>query len=315
MNVLRVAPNRPVGWPDVAVAVGNFDGVHRGHQELVRAMVAEARAMTGTAVVLTFDPHPGQVLAARTAPRTLLSLEQRAELLATLGVDQLAVLPFDRALARLTPEAFAASVLRDTLAARAVVVGESFRFGARRRGDVSTLASFGKDLGFRVRALAPLLEAGRPISSSRIREAVLAGRVREAGELLGREFFLDGVVVRGAGRGRTIGVPTANLEPETDLLPAVGVYAGRFRDRADPTGQRHACVVNVGRRPTFDSGALTVEAHLLGFEGDLYDHRARLFFTARLRDERRFAGPDTLLIQIRQDMARARALLETPDHS
>lgn len=312
MNILRVAAHQPVGWPDVAVAVGNFDGVHRGHQELVRAMVAEARAMSGTAVVLTFDPHPVQIVAPRTAPGTLLSLEQRAEILATLSVDQLAVLPFDRGLSRLPPGDFVAAVLRDTLAARAVVVGESFRFGARRQGDVSTLVSLGKDLGFRVRALAPLLAGGRPISSSRIREALVSGHVREAGELLGREFFVEGTVVQGAGRGRTIGVPTANLEPESKLLPAVGVYAGRFRDLDDSTGRRHSCVVNVGRRPTFDAGELTVEAHLLGFDGDLYGHRARLFFTARLRDERRFDGPEALLTQIRQDMGRARALLETP---
>jgi len=312
MQVSRVTPSRPVGWPDVAVAVGNFDGVHRGHQELVRAMVSEARAMSGTSVVLTFDPHPGRVLFPRTAPRTLLKLEQRAEILATLGVDQLAVLEFDRALARLSPEAFATSVLRDTLAARAVVVGESFRFGRRRAGDVATLAGLGRELGFRVRALAPLLADGRPISSSRIREALAAGEVREAGELLGREFFVEGSVVRGAGRGRTIGVPTANLAAESDLLPAPGVYAGRFRDLGEEPARRHACVVNVGRRPTFDDGELTVEAHLLGFDGDLYDHRARLFFIARLRDERRFDGVEALLVQIRQDMVRARALLQAP---
>jgi riboflavin kinase/FMN adenylyltransferase len=297
----------PVSWPAVAVAIGNFDGVHHGHQALLRATVEEARRRDGVSVVLTFDPHPQAVVGQRPVPRRLTTDGQRARILSGLGVDRLALLPFTPERARETPAEFGRAVLAGMLDARAVVVGENFRFGRDRAGDVEVLRGMGPALGFEVRALPPVLHDGRPVSSTRIRAALEAGDVEEARALLGRPFALEGVVESGDGRGRTIGVPTANLRPETEALPAVGVYAGRVRL---PDGGRATAVVNVGRRPTFGgTGATTVEAHILDFEGDLYGRRLEVELELRLREERAFPDAAALVAQIRDDVATARARL------
>lgn len=306
MERLRIGTLSPLGWPPSAVAVGNFDGVHRGHQALVKAAVARARATGGPSVVLTFDPHPARVLRPGRAPAALTTLDQKEELLAGLGVDRLAVLPFDASLAALTPEAFARAVLRDTLGARDVVVGESFRFGHRREGDTRTLVELGARLGFEVHAVPAVLEGGRPVSSSRVRLELSHGRVGAAAALLGRPYFVDAGVVRGDGRGRTIGVPTANLAPDNEILPAPGVYAGYCRV---PRDESWPAVINLGHRPTFGGGDLALEAHLLGFTGDLYGARVRLSFLERLRDEQRFPSQEALVARIGEDVERARALL------
>ena len=248
MDRVRIERHSPLGWPSPAVTVGNFDGVHRGHRALVSAAVARAHESGGVSVVLTFDPHPARVLGPGRAPAALTTLAQKEELLARLGVDHLAVLPFDTDVARLPPDAFAREVLRGALGAGHVVVGESFRFGHRREGDARLLAALGVDLGFSVRALPPVLEEGAPVSSSRVRDVLGRGDVRTARALLGRPYFVDAPVVRGDGRGRTIGVPTANLLPENEILPAGGVYAARCRVSA---GAWHPAVVNLGHRPTF----------------------------------------------------------------
>jgi len=309
MERVRVERGSPLGWRSPAVTIGNFDGVHVGHRALVAAAIARARASGGTSVVLTFDPHPARVLRPDRAPAALTTLDQKAELLAALGVDRLAVLPFDAEVARLPPDAFAREVLHATLGARHVVVGESFRFGHRREGDAGALAALGEGLGFSVRALPPVLEEGSPVSSSRVRDQLARGDVRTARALLGRAYFVDAPVVRGDGRGRTIGVPTANLAPENEILPARGVYAGRCRV---PGGAWHPSVVNLGHRPTFGGGHDSVEAHLIDFEGDLYGARVRLEFRERLRGEQRFEGKDALVARIREDVAQARALLSGP---
>jgi riboflavin kinase/FMN adenylyltransferase len=309
MERVRIGNLSPLGWPPSAVAVGNFDGVHRGHQALVKAAVARARASGGPAVVLTFDPHPARVLRPRDAPAALTTLAQKEELLAELGVDRLAVLLFDAALARLSPEAFARAVLRDTLGAGDVVVGESFRFGHRREGDARSLVELGARLGFAVHAVPAVLEDGSPVSSSRVRFELGRGHVGAATALLGRPYFVDAAVVRGDGRGRRIGVPTANLAPDNEILPAPGVYAGYCRL---PAGEWWPAVVNLGRRPTFGGGELALEAHLLDFAGELYGARVRLSFHERLRDEQRFSSQEALVARIREDVARARGLLSGP---
>jgi riboflavin kinase/FMN adenylyltransferase len=260
-------------------------------------------------VVLTFDPHPARVLTPDRAPAALTTLAQKAEILGDLGVDRLAVLPFDASVAALSPEDFARRVLRETLQARDVVVGESFRFGRGRTGDARGLVALGEELGFAVRALPEVLEGEGPVSSSRVRDELGRGDVGAARVLLGRPYFVDAAVVRGDGRGRTIGVPTANLEPENEILPAPGVYAAHCRV---PDGRWRVAVANLGRRPTFGGGRLTLEAHLLDFEGDLYGARVRLAFHARLRSEQRFASAAALVTRIRQDVAEARALVSGP---
>jgi riboflavin kinase/FMN adenylyltransferase len=292
-----------------AVAVGNFDGVHRGHQALVAAAVARARAAKGAAVVLTFDPHPALVLRRDAAPAALTTLAQKEELVTALGVDRLVALEFDARLAALSPEAFARDVLVGALGAHHVVVGESFRFGRARQGDARSLEALGARHDFSVQVVPPVLHGGRPISSSRVREALAGGDVGAAAELLGRPHALDGRVARGDGRGRELGIPTANLATEGQLLPARGVYAGLCRL---PEGAWRPAVVNVGERPTFGGGELVVEAHLIGFAGDLYEARLRLAFHARLRGEQRFASPQALVERIREDIRAASALVPPP---
>jgi len=309
MERLRLGSGSAAVGVRAAVAIGNFDGVHRGHQALVAAAVARARETGGAAIVLTFDPHPARVLRPEAAPEALTTVAQKEELVAALGVSRLVALEFDTQLAALAPEAFAREVLAATLGARHVVVGESFRFGRARRGDARTLDELGRAHGFDVQVVPPVLHGGRPISSSRVRELLRAGQVQDAAELLGRPYALDGVVVRGEGRGRTLGIPTANLEPGDQLLPARGVYAARALVGG---ASWHTAVVNVGERPTFGGSGLVVEAHLVDFGGDLYDAALRLAFLARLRGEERFASAEALVERIRGDVRAARELLPPP---
>jgi riboflavin kinase/FMN adenylyltransferase len=312
MERVRLDTLAPRGWSEPAVTVGNFDGVHRGHRSLVEAAVREARRRGGTAVALTFDPHPSRVLSPDRAPATLMTLDQRAEALAALGIDRLAVLPFTLELSRESALDFARKVLREAVGARVVVVGENFRFGRGRLGDLAVLTRLGQTLGFEVLGTAPVIQEGAPISSTRIREALARGAVLPAAEMLGRRFFVDGTIVRGEGRGRTIGLPTANVAVLNETLPARGVYACWCRERPE-AGPPRAAVVNIGHRPTFGAGSLSVEAHLLDFEGDLYGRTLRVEFQERLREERAFPGPDALLRQVEDDIGRARRMLDIVD--
>jgi riboflavin kinase/FMN adenylyltransferase len=310
MERLRLSPGRRAAWTAPAVAVGNFDGVHRGHQALAAAAVEEAERAGGTAAVLTFDPHPARVLQPQRAPSTLMTLDQKAEALAALGIHHLAVCEFTREVAGQSAEEFARTVLAGALGARAVVVGANFRFGRGRAGDAAALEGFGRTLGFGVRVVDPVLYEGEPVSSTRIREAVEAGAMERAAAMLGREYAVDGRVVHGEERGRTIGFPTANLETVNETLPGRGVYACWFRVEGEE--RPWPAAVNVGVRPTFQGQGVSVEAHLLGFSGDLYGSQARVSFVQRLRGEQRFAGVDALRAQIEQDVARARAVLRAP---
>jgi riboflavin kinase/FMN adenylyltransferase len=299
-----------LGEPPSALTLGNFDGVHRGHQALVAETLRWARTLPGAAVVLTFDPHPARILVPSQAKSALMTLDQKAEVLASLGVDRLAVLPFTEPLARMSAEDFARRVLREALGAARVVVGPDFRFGRGRAGDVLALTRLGASLGFQVDAIAPLLVDGAPISSSRIRELLAGGDVVKARELLGRPFYVDGVVVRGEGRGTGLGFPTANVAARNETMPPVGVYACRIRLGGE-LGPRPA-VANLGRRPTFGGGTTVLEVHLLDFAGDLYGSEVRVEFLERLRAERAFPGKEALLDQIRTDVETARRVLEKP---
>lgn len=271
--------------------------------------MAEAVRARGHAVVLTFDPHPARVLNPRFAPTALMTLEQKAEVLGSLGVDRLVVLPFTQALAQTSAEDFSRLVLHDALGATRVVVGEGFRFGRGRSGDVGALRGFGATLGFEVRCVPPVFDDGAPISSSRIRELLAVGDVRRAAALLGRRFYVDGLVVRGAGRGRGLGIPTANVAARNATLPAEGVYACRVRPGMQAP---RPAVANLGRRPTFGDGPSALEAHLLDFDADLYGQELRVEFVERLRGERTFPTASALVAQVRQDVAAARAVLEKP---
>jgi riboflavin kinase/FMN adenylyltransferase len=289
----------------VVVAIGNFDGLHRGHQALLERARSLAAALRVRVGVVTFEPHPVKVLASRMAPLLILRRDEKEAGLRALGVDVIHAVPFDLQTAALSPERFIHDVLLRRLHVVGVVVGEGFRFGHRAAGTIDDLRAV---FGERAAAVPVVKEGGLVCSSTKIRELVLAGNVESAGVLLGRPYFVEGVVVRGDGRGRTIGVPTANVESGRELLPRVGVYA-TWAVLDD--GRVCGAVTNVGLRPTFAGEGVRVEAHVFDLEEDLYGRRLRLDFVARLRDERRFAGVDELVAQIRQDSADARRALST----
>lgn len=289
-----------------AIAVGNFDGVHLGHQHIVSR--ARAVAGGGEVAVLTFDPHPTRVLAPGRAAPLLTTTQRKLELLGAAGVDVAVVEPFDRALSELDPAAFARAVLADGLGAHHVLVGQDFRFGKGRAGTVEELAALGQELGFAVTAAEPLLVDGEPASSSRARASLAAGDVAACARVLGRHHDVDGVVVRGAGRGRTIGVPTANLEHQAEVVPALGIYAVWVERLAAP-GRRIAGAASLGTNPTFGAHPVGLEVHLIDWSGDLYGARLRVGFVARLRGEERFADVPALVDQMQRDVAAARELV------
>jgi riboflavin kinase/FMN adenylyltransferase len=308
----RAALAATAGGPRAtAFAIGNFDGVHLGHQALLRAARERAAATAGGAVgVLTFDPHPARLFAPALAPPLILSLQRRLELLGEGGAAEAVVEPFTPEFAALDASAFVRDVLARDLGARDVVVGYDFSFGRGRKGDVRLLASEGAALGMGVTIVPPVTINGLTCSSTKVREFVLEGRVEGAAMLLGRPFEITGPVVRGAGRGRALGIPTANVVPEAELLPRPGIYAGRAI--VLDSGERHVTALSVGTNPTFtDAGALTVEAMLLDFDGDLYGRRLRLELGHRLRDERRFDSSQALVEQIKDDVARTRKMMVT----
>lgn len=292
-----------------AVAVGNFDGVHRGHQELF-ARARELAGPRGEVVALTFWPHPARLFNPDLAPPLITTQEQKLAQLAACGLDAVVIEPFDSEFAALSPQAFAREILAGRLAASHVIVGHGFRFGARKAGGLSTLEELGEELGFQGHGISTVRVSSIAVSSTKIREFILLGRVGGASLLLGRDYLVEGQVVPGKRRGRTIGIPTANVDPVNEVLPKRGVYAGWARL---PDGQVLKSVINIGTNPTFEKAAvMTLEAHLLDFDGDLYDKRLGVYFTQRLRDEQRFTSVDELVAAIHSDIADARELLREP---
>jgi riboflavin kinase/FMN adenylyltransferase len=295
----------------LAIAIGNFDGVHLGHAALLAEARARAARRGAEAAVLTFTPHPARLFAPERAPPLIMSLERRLELVAEAGIDVAIVQPFTREFASIDASVFVRQMLAEQLGACDAVVGYDFSFGRGRAGNAEMLGAFGSAVGIEVAVIPPVSVAGVPCSSTRVRELVLAGETGAAARLLGRPFELEGVVIRGAGRGRGLGFPTANVAPEAELRPRLGIYAARARVLDGPlAGTARAAALSVGKNPTFaEAGdAVSVEAYLLDFEGDLYDHRLRLEVGERLRDEQRFDGVDALITQIRADVARVRQL-------
>jgi riboflavin kinase/FMN adenylyltransferase len=312
METFRGHSSLPRRLRNPVVAIGNFDGVHRGHAHIFQQARALAGGLDGEAVVLTFDPHPAKVLAPAFAPPLITPLSRKLELIAAAGMDAVVVEPFDRSFAGHSADDFARGLLAEALGARHVVVGYDFTFGAKRSGNVDALRALGSQLGFDLTVVAPVSVDGIVCSSTKVREFVLEGRVDGAALVLGRDAEVEGVVVRGAGRGRTIGVPTANVKPDTELLPKNGVYAGWGEQLPGngAAGRRWPAAINVGTNPTFVSGhAISVEAHLLDCNEDLYDQRLRIGFVQRLRDEERFASREALVAQIGNDIEQARAVM------
>jgi riboflavin kinase / FMN adenylyltransferase len=291
------------------VAIGNFDGVHLGHRAVIEAALSEARERQLSPLVLTFDPHPAEVLG-RGARPPLTVLERKVELIERVGPElRVVVEPFTRELSKLTPAEFAREFVVELLGARVVIVGDNFRFGHERAGDLDTLVALGRELGFEARASSLSGDSEGPYSSTRARAALAEGDLAAVERLLARPHSLSGQVVLGAQLGRTIGVPTANVASVREALPPYGVYAVLVdRITAGVATALASGVCNIGLRPTV-SGGFSVEAHLFDFEGDLYGAELRVHLVARLREERKFAGLDELKAQIARDSAEARGLL------
>ena len=285
------------GWPHPVVALGNFDGMHRGHQQLVDEVRRQARERAGTSVALIFEPHPPRVLRPDKAPPLLMTLAQKLTAFERAGLDAVAIVRFTPELSRFEPEVFVETVLVDWLRAAEVWVGANFLFGRDRSGTFTLLRALGEDRGYRAEKIEPVFYKDFVVSSTRIRHLVAEGRVDEAGALLGHHYAIDGEVVRGDGRGRTLGCPTANLVSENELLPADGVYATIAA--LDDTW--HRAVTSVGLRPTIGDDRRTVETHLLDGYYDLYGRRLRVFFVKWLRDQARFDTLDALRTQIAED--------------
>ena len=288
------------------LTIGVFDGVHRGHQELIRNLTAGAHANGAPAVVLTFSPHPAQVLG-DVALKCLTTPDERADLLTSLGVDVVITHPFDRQTANLSAEEFMAQ-LKQQLSLQKLLVGYDFALGRHRAGDVPRLTEIGLSLGYDVLPVAALQREGQIISSSSIRQQLSDGAVSAAADQLGRNYSVGGPIIRGDGRGRTIGIPTANVDVSLEkVVPTNGVYACWVLAR----GERHKAVTNIGVRPTFTSGEVIprVEAHLLEYDADLYDQVLTVEFVERLRGEQKFAGIDALVAQIKSDIVKANEIL------
>jgi riboflavin kinase/FMN adenylyltransferase len=298
----------PGGWGRSVVTIGVFDGVHRGHQQIIGYAVERAEQLGLSSVVVTFDPHPAEVVRPGAHPAVLTEPHRKAELIEALGVDVLCVVPFTQTFSQLSPEQFVHDVLVEHLHASVVVVGDNFRFGHRAAGDVELLTRLGRTFGFGVEDADLVTDNGTVFSSTYIRSCVDAGDVAAAAAALGRPHRIEGVVIRGDQRGRELGFPTANLMcTRYAAIPADGVYAAWLHVR-DKT---YSAAVSIGTNPTFAGREHRVEAYLLDFDGDLYGERVSLDFVAHLREQRRYEGPEKLVEQIAKDVTETRAVLSS----
>ena len=298
---------KPAEWRSPIAAVGNFDGLHRGHAKIIERVCRQAAERGATPLVLTFDPHPPRVVRPDKAPRLLMTPAQKLEAIEHAGVHGVAVVRFTHELSQWEPDAFVQAVLVDWLRASEVWVGGNFLFGRDRVGNFSLLRMLGQQYGFRAEKIDPVRYKDFVVSSTRVRRLVGEGRVDEAAALLGHHYAIDGHVVRGDQRGRLLGFPTANLQTSNELLPPNGVYV----TIAMVDGIARPSVTNIGVRPTFGGGAVqTIESHLVEFSGDLYGRPLRLAFLQRVREEKTFDGVESLRGQISADLAQARALFQ-----
>lgn len=304
MQIVRHIDDPSLSITASVVTLGNFDGIHKGHQALIGGAVAEARKLAIPCVVLTFEPHPLKVLAPERAPKMLLSHKDKMQLLQALGVDVVVIQNFDLVFANLAAERFVRGLLVDRLKARRIWVGSDLRFGQGRKGGVVELREWGGELGFSVATVDAVVVNDARVSSSRIRQLVIAGQVDAVEPMLGRYHFLSGRVVGGHRRGRDLGFPTANISTRTEVLPLDGIYATLFHlgDR------RLLSVSSIGVNPTFGAGPRSIESYILSFQDDIYGAAVKLSFVKRLRAEMNFKSAVALSAQIRQDVDIAAAI-------
>jgi riboflavin kinase / FMN adenylyltransferase len=307
MRILHSLHDFPSELRGAAVAIGNFDGVHRGHVRLVERLLAMARQIAGPAIVFTFDPHPVSILRPDAAPLPLIWTERKIEILGELGVDAVVAFPTTREFLELDARQFFEHIVLETLGAKALVEGPNFFFGHNRSGNVEILGQFCGAVGIPFEVTPPFEIGGKPVSSSRVRKLLLEGRAAEAAEMLGRPYRVRGKVVRGAGRGSKLGFPTANIEQIDTLLPPDGIYAGRtWLD--DLENASYPTAISLGTNPTFNEQAMKVEAYLLDFRGDLYERPLQIDFITRLRDTVKFHSAEELVAQMKRDVEETRKL-------
>jgi len=302
------APAGSHAFSPSVVTIGNFDGVHLGHRVLIRRVVERAAEKRVPAIVFTFEPHPVKVLHPEKKLHRIFDLDDQIEQMAEMGVDALVIEPFSREFSQLKPETFLLEWLFKPFVPESVIVGYDFSFGANRQGSIDFLKAHASHLGFRVEVVPPFKVGDVIVSSSRIRAALEAGDVSLAAKFLGRPFYLRGVIGKGAGRGRTIGIPTANLRSMAETVPAPGVYAARAR----VAGTTWPAAVNVGFNPTFVdpvAAHVSIEAHLIGFSGDVYGEQLQLDFVERVRDERKFGSVGELVARIKSDIEECSRIL------
>jgi len=305
MQILRDPLGRDDFPRQAVVSIGNFDGVHLGHRQVINESIARAREIGAPAVVMTFEPHPVTVLRPEEAPPLLMTMKQRLELLSTLDLDAVAIVPFTHKIARMDAVSFVQRVLVESFEVREVYTGANFRFGMDREGDVELLRLLGERFGFTAEAWPTVLVDGDPVSSTRIRNLVAEGNVEDAARLLGHPHCGDGKVLLGKRLGRKLGFPTMNIALETVMMPAEGVYITAVQI---PSFQSiFQSVTNVGVRPTvYENSGVTIESHLMDFMADVYNERVRIFFLRRLRDEKVFNSTLQLVAQVRRDVEEAR---------
>ena len=306
VNIISQASDLKPGSRKVCVAIGMFDGVHLGHQQVIRQTIEDARQHESIAVAITFDCHPNSVVAPSRNPPLIYSLPQKLRVIESLGIDTTLLIHFDKAFSQIHGEAFIAGLARDFGAIHSLCVGSAFTFGHKRSGDVALLQRLGQELNFIVHGLASVSLDGTTVSSTRIREAIGAGNLDGASQMLGRTYSLASTVIRGDRLGRQLGFPTANLDPDHLVIPPNGVYAAH----AHVQDRLYRAVVNIGTRPTLQSPQpkLQVEAHLLDVSADLYGQEMEIAFVEKLRDERKFSSTDALRNQIQTDIEAARCL-------
>ena len=293
------------GLPYPVVTLGNYDGVHLGHQEIFRRVHTRARERGGTAIVFTFDPHPLKVLAPERCPPIMVTCEQKIDLISAHGIDMVVCQPFAREFADQSPSDFVHDYLVRGLGARLVIVGYDFSFGRGREGTIDHLRELGLEYGFELEVVEPIYVDGEIVSSTRVRRLITDGHLREANRCLGRPYSIAGQVIHGDHRGHKLGFPTANIRSTDELLPAQGVYAIRVRCR----GKFFDGVLNLGVNPTFERREVTIEPHIFNFHADIYNETIEVFFIKRLRPEQKFPSSEALVAQIEKDVAEARELL------
>ena len=306
MKTIHQIDNIPEELTGSYLTIGNFDGVHRGHQYLFHHLVDQARYAHRQAVVLTFDPHPKMVLHPDRRPFYLItSLEEKIRLIEAQGVDGLIIIPFNLDFAKTTAREFVCDLLWGKLRIKKILIGHDYTFGKGKEGNEAFLVDQGQKLGFDVEVMGAFQVEETIISSTRVRNAILDGNVKAATAWLGRPYNLVGRVVPGHNRGAGLGFPTANIEPEKELVPARGVYAAWARI----DDQNYGSVLNIGMNPTFEDNQLSIEVHILDFKGDIYGKTLEILFVEKLRDEKKFNGPAELIVQIRKDVEQARKIV------